>query len=132
MEQITVVAKDNVGTLADISYILGKAKINIESLSAVSLSGKAVLVFFVKKADRAKRVLESNDYDVLESEVLVIKIKDQPGELSKVSVLLKKEKVNILNLYYIAKEKGASVLALRVDKYAKAKKLLKPHLDLEA
>ena len=132
MEQITVVAKDNVGTLADISYILGKAKINIESLSAVSLSGKAVLVFFVKKADRAKRVLESNDYDVLESEVLIIKIKDQPGELSKVSVLLKKEKVNILNLYYIAKEKGASVLALRVDKYAKAKKLLKPYLDLEA
>jgi len=27
---------------------------------------------------------------------------------------------------------GASVLALRVDKYAKAKKLLKPYLDLEA
>lgn len=131
MAQITVVTKDNVGALADISYILGKAKINIDSLSVVSLSGKAVLVFFVKDAKKAASVLEHNDYDVLESEILVLKLKDEPGQLSRMSALLSKEKVNILNLYFIAREGGKSVVALRVDKYAKAKKLLKPYLDLE-
>jgi len=131
MEQITIVVEDRVGALADISYILGKAKINIESLSAVSLSGKAVLVFFVKDAKRAKEVLSANDYRVLESEVLVIKLEDKPGQLSHISSLLAKEKINVLSMYFIAKEKGRSILALRVDKTAKAKKLLEPYLELE-
>lgn len=131
MEQITVVTNDNVGALADISYILGKAKINIDSLSTVALSGKAVLVFFIKNARRAKTVLENNGYTVLESEVLVLKLKDEPGQLSKMSSLLSKQKINILNLYFIARDGGKSVVALRVDKYTKAKRLLKPYLDLD-
>ena len=131
MEQITVVANDTVGVLADVSYILGKAKINIESLTAASLSGKAVMVFFVKDGKKARTVLENNDYKVLESEVLIIKLADKPGQLSEVTALLKKEKVNILNLYFIARENKKSIIALRTDKYGKAKKLLEPYLQLD-
>lgn len=131
MDQITVVTKDSVGALADISYILGKAKINIDSLSTIALSGKVVLVFIIKDPKKAKSVLENNGYTVLESEILVLKLKDEPGQLSKMSALLSKQKINILNLYFIAREKGKSVVALRVDKYAKAKKLLKPYLNIE-
>jgi len=131
MEQLTIVVEDKVGVLADISYLFGKAKINIDSISAVSLSGKAVITFFVKDAARANAFLKSNGYKVLESEIMVLRLKDEPVQLSKLSSLLVKEKVNILNLYFIAKEKGTSLLALRVDKPKKAKKLLAPYLELE-
>lgn len=131
MEQITIVVNDSVGVLADVSYLLGKAKINIESLTAASLSGKAIIVFFVKDGGKARKVLESNGYKALESEILVLRLKDAPGQLSQMTMLLKKENVNILNLYFIAKEKGSSIIALRVDKTAKAKKLLKSYMEIE-
>lgn len=128
MDQITVVVDDKVGALADISYILGKAKINIDSLLVDSVSGKAIISLVVKDEKRAKTVLSANGYRVLESEVLIIRLKDEPGELSRLSALLAKNKVNILNLYIIAKENGASILALRTDKVKKAKRILAPYL----
>ncbi len=131
MGQITIVVNDSVGVLADISYLLGKAKINIDSLTATSLSGKAIIVFFVKDCDKARKILASNGYETLESEILVLRLKDAPGQLSQMTMLLKKENVNIINLYFIAREKGSSILAVRVDKTSKAKKLLKPYLDIE-
>ena len=132
VKQIAVVADDKVGVLADISYILGKSKINIESLSVVSMERKAVLVFFVKDEKRACQLLKANGYNVLESEIIIARIHDQPGELSKLSSILAKAGVNILNLYVIAREHGESVVALRVDKTAKAKKLLSAYASLES
>ncbi|MCX8198370.1 MAG: hypothetical protein N3F07_04260 [Candidatus Micrarchaeota archaeon] len=131
MEQLTIITDDKVGLLADISYILGKAKINIESLMVVSMSGKAILTFFVKDALRATRLLKANGYKVLESEILIVKLKDEPGQLSKMSSLLVSENINILNLYFVAKDKGYSLLALRVDKPKKARKVLEPYLALD-
>ena len=131
MEQITIIVDDKVGLLADISYLLGKARINIESLSVASLSGKAVLIFYVKDGKKATSVLKANGYRVLESEVLVVRLKDEPGELSGMTAMLAQAKVNILNLFIVAKENGVSILALRVDKPKKAKKLLGPYLNIE-
>jgi len=53
IKQITVVAEDKVGLLADISYILGKAKINIESLSVEVQGNKCLIDISVK--DEARR-----------------------------------------------------------------------------
>ena len=131
MEQITIIVDDKVGLLADISYILGKAKINIESLMVASMSGKAILTFFVKDEERATRILKASGYKVLESEILVVRLRDEPGQLSKMSSMLVSENISILNLYFIAKEKGSSIIALRVDKTKKAKKVLEPYMKLE-
>ena len=85
----------------------------------------------MKDCDKARKILASNGYETLESEILVLRLKDAPGQLSQMTMLLKKENVNIINLYFIAREKGSSILAVRVDKTSKAKKLLKPYLDIE-
>lgn len=131
MKQMTVVTDDKVGVLADISYILGKAKINIDSVVAVSMEGKAIVSLFLKDEKRAAELLKANGYRILESEILVVKLRDQPGELSKISSLLTAQKVNIVNLYIVAKEKGNTLVALRTDKPAKAKKLLAPYMNME-
>ncbi len=120
MEQLTVVVEDKVGVLADISYLLGKSKINIDSMTAVSMGKKAILTFFVKDPVRAAQLLKSNGYKILESEVLVVRIKDEPGQMAYLTGLLAKEKINVLNLYYVAKEKGTAIVAVRVDNTTKA------------
>ncbi len=123
MKQITIDVDDRVGVLADISYVLGKARLNIESLVVASLSGKAIMSFMVKDEKRAKQVLAANGYRVLESEVMVVRLKDRPGELSALSELLRRNGISILNLYIIAKERGEALLALRTDKTKKARRL---------
>lgn len=131
MKQITLIAKDEVGVLADISYILGKARINIESISVASLEGKAIITMFVKDGKRAKKLLKSNNYKVLESEAFVLKLKDEPGQLSNISRMLSKKGVSIVHLYVIAREKGSTIMSIKVDKPKAAKKVLAPYLDIE-
>ncbi|MCX8195105.1 MAG: ACT domain-containing protein [Candidatus Micrarchaeota archaeon] len=131
MEELTIVVDDKVGTLADITYILGKSKINIESISAASIGGKAVLVLLVKDAAKAGSLLEKNGFKVLESKVLIVRLKDEPGQMAMMTGKLAKAGINILSLYYVAKEKGVALVAVHTDKPAKAKRLLAPLLKLE-
>ena len=131
MKQVTVVAQDKVGVIADISFILGSAKINIESILAVSSDGKAIITLLLKDGEKAVRLLKSNGYHVLESEVFLIRLKDEPGALSRVSSLLGEKKVNIASLYVVARDRGYSIVALKVDKPRKAKRLLAPCLKID-
>jgi len=128
MKQITVVVADKVGVLADISYILGKARINIESLSVEVQGGKSVINLVVSDEKKAEQVLKSNSYHVLSGEMLVIKVKDEPGALSDVSKKLQKAKINISSIYLLTRGEGYSLDALMVDKPKKAKKVLCEYL----
>ncbi|HIH18373.1 TPA: ACT domain-containing protein [Candidatus Micrarchaeota archaeon] len=128
MRQITIVADDKVGVLADISFILGKAKINIESLSAEVQGGKAMINISVKDEKKATRLLSANNYKVLQSEILIVKVKDEPGELSKISKILSEGGVNIESLYLLARSSGFTLDAINVDKPKKAALLLKGYL----
>ena len=128
MKEITIVADDKVGMLADISYILGKAKINIESVTASAMEGKAIVTLMLKDEKRAAELLKNNGYKVLESEIFVVKLKDEPGQLSGLSKELSDAGVSISSLYVVARDKGATVVALRVDKPHKAKKVLAQHI----
>lgn len=128
MKQITIVADDKVGLLADISYILGKARVNIESISVEVIGNKGIINLTLKDDKRAAQMLESNGYKVLSAEVLVIKVADEPGELSKVSKMLVDAGINVESLYLLSRHGGYSLDAVKVDNPKKAKKLLENYL----
>jgi hypothetical protein len=124
MKQITVVVADRVGVLADISYILGKAKVNINSLSVEVQGGKSVINLVVNDEKKAENILKSNGYHVLSGEMLVIKVKDAPGAISEISKKLQKARINIESIYLLTRGEGYSLDALMVDKPKKAKEVL--------
>ncbi|MFA4982947.1 MAG: ACT domain-containing protein [Candidatus Micrarchaeia archaeon] len=124
MKQLTITMDDKVGVLADISYILGKAKINIESVSAEAYGGKVVINLTVKDDKRAAELLAASGYKALESDVLVVKVKDAPGELSKISTRLKDANIDIQSLFILARGDGYSLDVFKVDKPKAARKIL--------
>ena len=124
MKQLTIMMDDKVGALADISYLLGKAKVNIESVSAEVYSGKVVINLTVKNDVKASEVLSKNGYTVLKSDVLVVKVKDEPGALSEISNRLKKANINVESLFVLTRGNGYSVDVFKVDKPKAAKRLL--------
>ena len=128
MKQITVVVADKVGVLAELSYLLGKAHVNIDAISAEVQGGKSVINLVVSDDKKAEMILKSNGYNVLAGEMLVVKVKDAPGALSEISKKLQKAKINISSIYLLTRGEGHSLDALMVDKPKKAKKVLAAYL----
>jgi hypothetical protein len=131
MKQITVVVDDEVGKLADVSFILGKSKINIDSISIGKVGGKSIIHLTVKNEEKAISVLEANGYKCLKSDVVVVKLLNSPGELAKMSKLLAESKVNVDTISIVEQGPKYSLYSLKVDKQAKAEKVLEEYLDIE-
>jgi hypothetical protein len=132
MKQLTIVADDKVGLLADISYILGKSRINIDSISVSLVGGKTVINVTIKDDTRASQLLQASGYQVYASDVFIIKIPDTPGELARISKMLADGGINIENVHILAKGDGFVLDSMKVDKPAKAAKLLAPFLNTES
>lgn len=125
MKPITIVENDRVGLLADISYILAKNKINIETISVNVVGGKAIIVLTVNNPKKAVDVLSQNHYKNLEADYFVVKLEDKPGELNRITMLMSNAGINILNIHLLTRDGKQTLVALKVDKERKAKDLLK-------
>jgi hypothetical protein len=124
MKQISVVVDNQVGKLAEISFLLGKSKINIESIAMGQIMDKSIIYLTVKNHEKAMEILKANGYKCYSSDVLLVKLKNSPGELAKMTKLLEKEKINIENVTVITQDSETSLYSLVVDKPQKAQKIL--------
>lgn len=128
MRDVTIITEDKVGLLADISYILGKAKINIESISVTSVGGKAVITILVKSPEKAEDVLKKNGFKVSSGNILFVKLEDKPGALSQIAKTLADNKINVENLNLVSKDGKSTVVGITVDRPRKAKTILEKYL----
>lgn len=128
MKTITIVSDDRIGLLADITYVLGKSKINIESVDVAAVGGKSIIHLTIKNDERAKEALSRNGYKVMETNVTVLKLEDKPGELAKITKMISDAGIDIQNVHVISRDKTQTVLAVATDKMKKTKSLLKDYL----
>jgi len=125
MKTITIVEQDRVGLLMDISYILGKERINIESISANAIGGKAIITLTVRDGNEAKKILVKNGFHIIEEDMLMVSLRDRPGELATLAKLMKDNGINLVNLYMVSKDAKNTIVAIKPDKPKKARELLK-------
>jgi hypothetical protein len=124
MKDICVVTEDRMGLLADISYILGQARVNIDSIAVSSVGGKAVFSIMVRDQEKAKGVLESNGFSVSSGNVVFVKLDDTPGSLAGIAKMLSKNRINVENLNLVSKDGKSSIVGITVSRPRKARKLL--------
>lgn len=124
MKEITIVSKDRIGLLADVSQALAEKNINIESVSVETSGRTAIIRIVTNQEKKADSVLENAGFKPVGADVLVVRLVDRPGELAKTTRLLADNRINIENVFLLNKEGRESVFALRVSDYQKAKKLL--------
>lgn len=128
MKPITLVEKDRVGLLADISYILAKGKINIETINVGVVGDRVVLVFTVNDNKKAKEVLSANGYRNISEDYFTVKLEDRPGELNRITTMLSEAGISILNVHLLARDTNQTIVAFKVDKDKKAREILKDYL----
>ena len=124
MNRIIVMAKNEVGVIADISKALADEGINIETISAEGLCEKGVITLTTDAYDDALRVLTHAGFKTVSDESLVIRLPDEPGALAKIAEKFKNAGVNIQSLHIIDRRNGHALVALSADDRAKAETIV--------
>ena len=117
--RIVVMANNQVGVIADITTLLANAGINLESINTEASSEQEAVVLTTDNSDRALYVLNQAGYKAVGDEVLVLRLKDEPGALARVAESLKQAGVNIQSMHILNRQGGYAMIALTTDDRAR-------------
>src|SRR4051794_36401526 len=106
LEEIIVIVDDKQGALAEVWELLGRNGVNIETLSASTHNGQAVVHLVVEDEGDCAEILKSNGFKVEGvNPVLTATLDDRPGELGRYCRRLAAAGVSI-KAAYVAKRLG--------------------------
>lgn len=124
MNRIIVMARDEVGVIADISGVLAANELNIESMDTESLSGHGAISLTTNDDDRALQVLTHAGFKAVTDDSLLVRLRDEPGALAKMAERLRQNGVNIQSLHILDRRDDHSTVAISTSDRAKAESLL--------
>ncbi len=124
-KQLSIFLKNKPGTLADVCQHLQDEGVNIIGFCVSDTVDHAVVRIVVDEPMRAVHLLGNSGILVVENEVVVIDLKNEPGELARLGKKLAANNVNIDYAYGgISRESSSGVLYLRVSDVRKAMNVL--------
>lgn len=127
MKEITIVAKNDVGSLAALAEVLGNMGVNIEAISAYEKDNKAVFRVLTNDVNTTmKAISKLPEMYATESDIIVIRMQNRPGELGKVTRKLANKEVNLESLYIVSRANDFTEVAIRPAKtdFEKARTVL--------
>ena len=125
LKQLTVFVENKQGTLVDITDTLASNGVNLRALSIADTQDFGLLRLIVNDNETAASVLQEKGYILKITEVIGVKIGDQPGKLSKALSVLAQEGVNVEYLYaFMARTERHAYVVLRPTDNAAAEKAL--------
>ncbi len=97
--QLTVTVKNAVGRLAHVTGVVADEGVNIENVCAYSVDGVAVFHFLTDDNEKARRALENEGFDVVDTEVILLHLWNRPGSLSAVATKFRRHDINLQYVY---------------------------------
>lgn len=82
--QLTVFLENRSGRLAEVADLLGKAGINIRGFSTTEAAEYGIVRLIVTDPDEARRLLHDAGFTTHFSEVVCVRVPDEPGGLAEV------------------------------------------------
>lgn len=125
LKQLTVFVENKQGTLVDITETLAAHNVNLRALSIADTRDFGILRLIVNDNDTACSTLSEQGYLIKITEVVGVKIGDQPGKLSKALQVLDEAGINMEYLYaFMARTEKHAYVVLRVADNATAEAAL--------
>lgn len=115
LKQLSIFVENKQGTLVKITETLAKNNINIRALSIADTEDFGILRLIVTDNDLAIKALSEEGYLIKTTDVVGVKIGDEPGKLSKALSILDDEKINMEYLYaFMSRTEKHAYVVLRV------------------
>ncbi len=125
LKQLTVFVENKPGALVAITDTLAEHKVNIRALSIADTQEFGILRLIVSDNDTALVTLTREGYLIKTTDVVGVKIGDQPGKLSKALAVLDEAGINMEYLYaFMARTEKHAYVVLRVADNAAAESAL--------
>ncbi|MBR0447532.1 MAG: acetolactate synthase [Clostridia bacterium] len=125
LKQLTVFVENTQGSLVNITDTLAQNGVNLRALSIADTKDFGLLRLIVSDNDAAEAALKEKDYLLKITEVVGVKIGDQPGKLSKALAVLADAGVNVEYLYaFMARTEKHAYVVLRPTDNAAAEAAL--------
>lgn len=125
LKQLTVFVENTQGSLVNITDTLAQNGVNLRALSIADTKDFGLLRLIVSDNDAAETALKEKDYLLKITEVVGVKIGDQPGKLSKALAVLAEAGVNVEYLYaFMARTEKHAYVVLRPTDNAAAEAAL--------
>jgi hypothetical protein len=124
-KQISIFLENKPGTLADVTKSLQDESINILAMTVSDTIDHAVVRMMVDKPGEAIHRLEDQNLLVVENDVIVVDLENEPGALANMAARLAEHNINIEYAYCTAspaQKKG--MMIIRVDNPQEAFELL--------
>jgi hypothetical protein len=117
MKELIVSAKNAVGSLAAVSEALGGVGVNIEAISCYGIGEKAIFRILTTDVTSAiKSLSKIPNLEITESDILVLKMINRPGELGKITRKLSNRGVNLESLYIVSRKNDYTEVAFKPSK----------------
>ena len=125
LKQLTVFVENKPGALVGITDILASHNVNIRALSIADTEEFGILRLIVNDNNLALETLSDEGYLIKTTDVVGVKIGDQPGKLSKALDVLDKAGINMEYLYaFMSRTEKHAYVVLRVADNTAAEKAL--------
>ncbi|MBQ9860591.1 MAG: ACT domain-containing protein [Clostridia bacterium] len=125
LKQLTVFVENKPGALVSITNTLAEHKVNIRALSIADTQEFGILRMIVSDNDTALVTLTREGYLLKTTDVVGVKIGDQPGKLSKALAVLDEAGINMEYLYaFMSRTEKHAYVVLRVADNAAAEAAL--------
>ena len=136
IKQLTVFVENKQGTLVAITDTLAANHVNIRALSLAETKDFGVLRLIVNDLESAFRTLSEQGYLIKVTDVVGVKIGDDPGKLTAALRVLRDAGINMEYLYaFMARTPRHAYVVIRVEDNAQAETALEQagfHLITEA
>lgn len=115
LKQLSVFVENKQGALVNITNTLATHNINMRALSIADTQDFGILRLIVNDNDTALKTLSDEGYLIKTTDVVGVKISDEPGKLSKALDVLDKHKINVEYLYaFMSRTEKHAYVVLRV------------------
>lgn len=115
LKQLTIFVENKQGTLVDITDTLARHNVNIRALSIADTQDFGILRLIVNDNDTALKTLSDEGYLIKTTDVVGVKIGDEPGKLSKALNILDENNINMEYLYaFMSRTEKHAYVVLRV------------------
>ena len=116
IQQITVFVENKQGALVSITKALSENNINLRALSIAETQDFGILRLIVNDEKAAEKVLTDAGYLIKVTDVVGVKIGDEPGKLTAALEVLDRAGINMEYLYaFMARTQKHAYVVLRVE-----------------
>ncbi len=114
MKEITVIAKNEVGSLAAIAEALGNTGVNIEAISAYEKNDHAIFrVVTTDSVTATKALSKIPGATIRDAEIIIVKMSNRPGELGKLTRKLANKAINLESAYIVSRHSDFTEVAIK-------------------